>query len=165
MTDVGGPVAKRVKPVSQYSKIMAHSQVERRRDILKAFRIGQGVGFLPWRGTMEGSAGDGRGDESKCWNWNCLANSFASTLKEGFVGVEGVAEAVRRKVDVGRVWREEWIMVLVIRGLLAFKYFISHQCLEDGSRSRRCQSDLLGGVPMIKRYGVWGVGCRDGRRV
>lgn len=45
---------------------------------------------------MEGRAGDGKGELSKCWKPNCLEKSVAFVLKEG------VAEAVRRRVDVGR---------------------------------------------------------------
>lgn len=54
---------------------------------------------------MEGRAGEGSGEASRCWKPNCLENSSALVLKDG------VEEAVRRKVLVGRACRAEWIMV------------------------------------------------------
>ncbi len=45
---------------------------------------------------MEGRAGEGKGELSRCWKLNCLEKSAAVVLKDG------VAEAVRLRVDVGR---------------------------------------------------------------
>lgn len=82
--------------IKQYRAVAASSQVARRREMRKACLNRRGVGFLPCRGRIEGRAGEGRGELRRCWKANCLENSVASVLKEG------VAEAVRRKVDVGR---------------------------------------------------------------
>ena len=56
---------------------------------------------MPWRGMMEGRAGDGNGEFSNWWKPYRLAKSTPSSLKDGFSGVDGVDDWARRKAVVG----------------------------------------------------------------
>lgn len=81
--------------------------MRRRRKNRRDFRKRSGFGFFPCRGTIDGRAGDGKGESRRCRKPYFATNSAEFDDK---VGVE-FDDGARRIAMVGGSLREERIIV------------------------------------------------------
>ncbi len=96
-----------LKP-SQYMTNSPQHHIETLNITLRTLRNRYGSGFFPCRGTIEGSAGDGKGESRNWRNPYFAVNSAGLTAK---VGVE-FADGTRRIAVVGGILREEIIILI-----------------------------------------------------